>query len=113
MHQYLEQQADAVEAVLQAHGVAGRVRGGTLSPRLIRFHLVLPVDVRLAQLGQVLPAVAARLDVGAVRVSGDRGAGKSALLRSMALSLGLHNGPDMLRLLLIDLSGPARRGHKT
>ena len=43
---------------------------------------------------------------------GDKGAGKSALLHSIALSLGLHNGPDTLRLLLIDLSGPGRWGSK-
>jgi hypothetical protein len=51
-------------------------------------------------------------EVGAVLISGDKGAGKSALLRSIALSLGLHNGPDTLRLLLIDLSGPGRWGRK-
>jgi DNA segregation ATPase FtsK/SpoIIIE-like protein len=176
MHQYLERQADAVEAVLAAHGVAGRVRGGTLSPRLVHYHLSLPVDTRMADLGVLLPDMAARLkvaavrlapdpangqpmlevprpdptpvrllplartvvevvppctatlgsdtsgipllmrldapEVGAVLISGDKGAGKSALLRSMALSLGLHNGPDTLRLLLIDLSGPGRWGRK-
>src|SRR5438046_662208 len=90
MHQYLEQQADAVEVVPPCTATLGVDTQGT--PLLIR--LDAP-------------------EVGAVLVSGDRGAGKSALLRSMALSLGLHNGPDMLRLLLIDLSGPARRGHKT
>jgi DNA segregation ATPase FtsK/SpoIIIE-like protein len=49
-------------------------------------------------------------EVGPVLICGDREAGKSALLRSMTLSLALHNGPDTLRLLLVDLSGPARRG---
>jgi S-DNA-T family DNA segregation ATPase FtsK/SpoIIIE len=48
-------------------------------------------------------------EVGPTLVAGEAGAGKSALLRSMALSLALHNGPDTLRFLLIDLSGPARR----
>jgi DNA segregation ATPase FtsK/SpoIIIE-like protein len=176
MHQYLERQADVVEAVLSAHGVAGRVRGGTLSPRLVHYHLALPADVRMADLGSLLPDMAARLkvaavrlapdaqdgrpmlevprpdptpvrllplarsvvevvppctatlgsdtggipllmrldapEVGAVLISGDKGAGKSALLRSIALSLGLHNGPDTLRLLLIDLSSPGRWGRK-
>jgi DNA segregation ATPase FtsK/SpoIIIE-like protein len=176
MHQYLERQADAVEEVLSAHGVAGRVRGGTLSPRLVHYHLALPIDVRMADLGGLLPTMAARLkvdavrlapdphdgqpmlevprpdptpvrllplarsvvevvppctatlgsdtsgipllmrldapEVGAVLISGDKGAGKSALLRSVALSLGLHNGPDTLRLLLIDLSGAGRWGRK-
>jgi len=52
-------------------------------------------------------------EVGPVLISGDSGAGKSALLRSMALSLALHNGPDTLRLLLLDLSGPGRRGRRS
>jgi DNA segregation ATPase FtsK/SpoIIIE-like protein len=43
-------------------------------------------------------------------VVGGEGAGKSALLQTMALSLALHNSPDTVRLLLIDLSGPGRRG---
>src|SRR5690242_2710518 len=52
-------------------------------------------------------------EVAPVLVCGDHAAGKSALLRSMALSLALHNGPDTLRFLLLDLSGPARRGLRT
>ena len=173
MRQYLERQADTIEAVLAEHGVAGEVTGGSLSPRLIQYRLGLPDGVRPARLSPVLPAVAARLDVRAVRlapdpagrgaileiprpdpapvsllplarsvvdvvppatatlgvdtdgtplllrvdapevgtvlVCGERGAGKSALLRSMALSLALHNGPDALRMLLIDLTGTGRR----
>ena len=71
MHQYLERQADAVEEVLTAHGVAGRVRGGTLSPRLVHYHLALPIDVRMADLGGLLPAMAERLKVAAVRLAPD------------------------------------------
>ncbi|MGI8586564.1 MAG: FtsK/SpoIIIE domain-containing protein [Chloroflexia bacterium] len=48
-------------------------------------------------------------EVGPVLITGDSGSGKSALLQGMALSLGLHNGPDTLRMLLLDLSGPGRR----
>jgi DNA segregation ATPase FtsK/SpoIIIE, S-DNA-T family len=44
-------------------------------------------------------------DVDPVLVSGSRGAGKSKLLRSLALSLALHNSPERLRLLLLDCSG--------
>ena len=176
MQQYLEQQADAVEEVLSAHGVAGRVRGGTLSPRLIHYQLTLPTYVHIAHLSPLLPALAERLkapavrlapdpatgiptlevprpdptpvrllplarsvvevvppctatigvdtagtpllirldapEVGAVLVSGEKGTGKSALLRDIALSLALHNGPDSLRLLLFDLSHAGRGGNK-
>jgi len=89
-----------------------------------------PVPVRLLPLARSVAAIAPpctatlgrdvsgaplllRLDapeVGPVLISGAAEAGKSALLRSMALSLALHNGPDTLRLLLVDLSGAGRRG---
>src|SRR5438552_4150196 len=165
MQRYLEEQANIVEAVLAEHDLPGRVAGGTLSPRLVHFHIELPRGLRLARLTPALPALAEALRVGAVRlapdaetgqptlevprpdpitirllplartvaeiappctatlgqdtagaplllrldapevgpvlVCGDHGAGTSALLRGMALSLALHNGPDTLRLLLI------------
>ena len=86
-----------------------------------------PVQVRLLPLVQrvanVVPPVTASLgldsdgtplllrlnspDVDPVLVCGDRGAGKSSLLTSMALSLALHNSPDRLRLLLLDCTEDA------
>src|SRR5688500_710979 len=84
-----------------------------------------PVPVRLLPLVQrvadEVPPVAATLgldndgmplllrlnspDVEPVLLSGNPGAGKSGLLRGMALSLSLHNSPDRLRLLLLDCTG--------
>ena len=86
-----------------------------------------PIPVRLLPLVQrvadVVPPVTATLgmdnegtgtplllrlnapDVNPVLVSGNAGAGKSRLLRSMAMSLALHNSPDRLRLLLLDAGG--------
>ncbi len=89
-----------------------------------------PVPVRLVPLARkvapIVPACAAtlgldtlgnplllRLDAPEVcpaLVVGGSGAGKSALLQTMALGLALHNSPDILRLLLIDLAPPPRRG---
>jgi DNA segregation ATPase FtsK/SpoIIIE-like protein len=86
-----------------------------------------PIPVRLLPLVQrvadVVPPVTATLgmdnegtgtplllrldapDVDPVLICGNRGAGKSRLLRSMALSLALHNSPDNVRLLLLDAGG--------
>jgi len=84
-----------------------------------------PIPVRLLSLVQrvaeVVPPVAATLgldtegtplllrlnapDVDPVLVSGSRGAGKSRLLRGMALSISLHNSPERVRLLLLDATG--------
>jgi DNA segregation ATPase FtsK/SpoIIIE-like protein len=44
-------------------------------------------------------------DVDPVLICGNKGAGKSRLLRGMALSLALHNSPGNVRLLLLDASG--------
>lgn len=44
-------------------------------------------------------------EVDPVVVTGNAGSGKSSLLRSMALSLALHNSPDRLRMLLLDCTG--------
>ncbi|MDQ6695466.1 MAG: FtsK/SpoIIIE domain-containing protein, partial [Chloroflexota bacterium] len=84
-----------------------------------------PMPVRLLPLVQrvadIVPPVTATLgldcdgtplllrlnspDVESVFISGAPQAGKSSLLRGMALSLSLHNSPDRVRLLLISLSG--------
>jgi DNA segregation ATPase FtsK/SpoIIIE-like protein len=81
-----------------------------------------PIPVRLLSLVQrvaeVVPPITATLgldtegtplllrlnaaDVDPLLVSGSQGAGKSRLLRGMALSLALHNSPERLRLLLLD-----------
>jgi S-DNA-T family DNA segregation ATPase FtsK/SpoIIIE len=84
-----------------------------------------PVPVRLLPIAQsvadVVPPTTATLgrdvegtplllrldspDVDPVLIAGDRRAGKSSLLRGMALSLALHNSPERLRLLLLDCTG--------
>jgi S-DNA-T family DNA segregation ATPase FtsK/SpoIIIE len=84
-----------------------------------------PVPVRLLPLVQrvadVVPPATATLgldtdgtplllrlnspEVDPVIVAGEEGAGKSSLLRGMALSVALHNSPDRVRLLLLDCTG--------
>ncbi len=39
LRQYLEHQASQIEVALLAHGASGRITGGTVGPRLIRFFL--------------------------------------------------------------------------
>src|SRR4051794_8352508 len=84
-----------------------------------------PIPVRLLPLVQrvadVVPPLAATLgldtegtplllrlnasDVDPLLVTGERKAGKSRLLRGVALSLSLHNSPERMKLLLIDATG--------
>ncbi|MBF6611527.1 MAG: hypothetical protein IVW55_00170 [Chloroflexi bacterium] len=163
----LDRQANSIEYVLHTHGIAARIDGGRLSPRLAHFHIELPPGVRPAQIAPIVPEVADSLGVVSCRlapgddgvylevprpdpvpvrllplvqrvadvvppvtailgvdtegtplllrlnspdvepavVTGNHSAGKSSLLRGMALSLALHNSPDSLRLLLLDCTG--------
>ena len=59
--QYLELQADRVEAILASHGAPVHITGGTIGPRLIRFFIQPAPHVRLAQLRALDEDVAAAL----------------------------------------------------
>jgi S-DNA-T family DNA segregation ATPase FtsK/SpoIIIE len=163
---YLEYQADRVEAVLSAHQAPGRVTGGTVGPRLIRFFLnpapnirfpsiarlsddlalamhvptlsvdrgkegvilefahpnprsvtlldllpeVMPMPFSTAMLGLCddgapLLARLSAPEVAHILIAGNTGAGKSALLRTIAASLVLTHMPSLLHMLCIDLTG--------
>ncbi|MDX9955942.1 MAG: DNA translocase FtsK [Anaerolineae bacterium] len=170
LRRYLEAQADQVEAVLVAHRTPGRITGGTVGPRLIRFILDPAPQTRLSDVRALtedlaialkvdslridrthegiilefpnpeprpvtltglwaevkpLPPVTALLgltddgapllarlsspEVAHVLVAGTKDAGKTALLRTLAVSLVMSNRPDELRLLCIDLQRRAFR----
>ena len=170
LRQYLETQADQVETVLVTHRTPGRITGGTVGPRLIRFRLDPAPQTRLSAVRGLsedlavalkvpslriertnegiilefpnpeprpvtlvnlwtevapLPPITAMLgltDAGApllarlsspevahVLVAGTTGSGKTALLRTMAVSLALANRPTDLRLLCLDPKGRAFR----
>ncbi len=164
----LEYQANCIEATLASHRVRGRVTGGTVTPRFVRFDLVPEPGTRIrriqalaeeialslnapacrivrrggvvqvevprqnprrvsflgvcARLPRVPPVTALlgvdedavpvllRLpspDVAHVLIAGNTGSGKTALARTMALSLAMFNPPRRLQMVLID---PKRRG---
>ena len=159
-------QANQIEAVLAQHKVPGRVQGGVVTPRYIRFEVVtemgakvskvtgladeialalnqrqarifreggaLQVEiprsqsdpVRLLPLCEQLartPALTAVLgleqngaplllrlsspDVAHVLVAGTTGSGKTALARSLLVSLAMHNRQSQVQLVLIDPKG--------
>jgi len=69
LRQYLETQADQVEAVLMAHHAPGRITGGTVGPRLIRLFLVPAPEVRLATIYALQDDLALALKVPSLRIS--------------------------------------------
>lgn len=164
----LEMQANQIEAVLAHHKVPGRVQGGTVTPRYVRFEIVtdmgskvakvtgladeialalnkrqariyreggsLQVEIPRSQADPVrllplceqlarVPSITAVLgleqngaplllrlaspDVTHVLIAGTTGSGKTALARTLLVSLAMHNRQSQVQLVLID---PKTRG---
>ncbi|MBN1876034.1 MAG: DNA translocase FtsK [Anaerolineae bacterium] len=71
---YLEYQADRVETVLAAHRTPGRVTGGTVGPRLIRFFLDPAPHIRFSAIRSLVDDMALALRVPTLRLDrGDEG----------------------------------------
>ncbi len=69
MNQILNFQADQIEMVLQTHRVPGRVTGGTVTPRWIRYEVTPALGSKVASIVKLSEEFALRLGAGAVRVS--------------------------------------------
>ena len=169
MRQVLEYQADQIEMVLYSHKVPGRVLGGVVTPRCVRFEVVPALGAKVSSIARLSEEIALRLGSGGVRVqrqggrvrvevprqdgevvrliplaarlaevprqtavlgldeegvplllrlpspevghvlvAGTTGSGKTALARSMVLSLALHNRLGEVQLVVID---PMGRGY--
>ncbi len=68
MQKALHFQADRIELVLAAHKLPARVTGGHVTPRLVRFHLAMPLGVRLQQLQRLSEEIALSLGVSTCRI---------------------------------------------
>lgn len=118
----LNQQADRIEAVLAQHKVPAQVYGGTVTPNLIRFNLMLAPHIKLSRLNGLVEELALALGVvtcqiqrikGTVQIEVPREGAKRvsyAQLRAMLTRvppctalLGLDSGGQPL---LVRLSSP-------
>jgi len=68
MSRVLHFQADRIERVLASHKVPARVTGGTVTPRLVRFHLSTPFGVRVRQVASLAEEIALSLSAPTCRV---------------------------------------------
>ena len=170
MRRMLEYQADQIEMVLYSHKVPGRVLGGVVTPRWVRFEVVPALGSKVSSVARLSEEIALRLGSGGVRVRrqgsrvqvevpredgevvrllplaarlgeiprqaavlgldeegvplllripspevghvlvcGTTGSGKTALARSMVVSLALHNRQGEVQLVVID---PKGRGYE-
>ncbi|MGQ9502306.1 MAG: DNA translocase FtsK [Anaerolineae bacterium] len=166
MQRLLDYQADRIEQILHAHKVPGRVLGGVVTPRWIRFEVIPALGARVGNIARLSEEIAlwlgsrgvrirrdggrvhievpreeadmvhllplmARLgeiprqtavlgldeagiplllrlsspDICHVLVAGTTGSGKTALVRSMVLSLALNHRLGELQLVIIDPKG--------
>lgn len=90
MKALLEYNANTIEYVLHAHGIEGRVEGGTLSPRLMGYNLNLPPQVRPSRIAALIPTLKQALSASSCRMS----------VRDGVISLELPRpDPQMVKLL--------------
>lgn len=64
----LEMQADCIEAVLARHKVKGRVEGGTVTPRFIRFQLATQLGTKVNKVASLAEEFALALQTRETRV---------------------------------------------
>ncbi len=166
MRRRLEMEAARIDSVLQSHRIPGRVAGGTVLPRVVRYELAVSLGARVRQVSSLAEEIALALGVRSARVvrqggaiqvevpreepatvellalcrrlasvppltavlgldedgvpllvrlpspevahmllAGTSGSGKTALLRSILLSLALFNPPTELQIVVIDPKG--------
>ena len=72
LRQYLNYQADRVESVLAAHRAPGRITGGTVGPRLIRFVLDPAPHIRFSKVRALADDMALALRVSSLQVQRSR-----------------------------------------
>jgi len=68
MQKVLHYQADRIELVLASHKVPGRVTGGKVTPRMVRYHLTTPLGVRVRQVASLAEELALSLGAQSCRV---------------------------------------------
>ncbi|MEM7030327.1 MAG: DNA translocase FtsK [Chloroflexota bacterium] len=69
MRDVLDYQADQIESILQNHRAAGRVVGGVVTPRWIRYRIVPNLNVKVASIFKLSEEIALGLGTGDVRLS--------------------------------------------
>jgi S-DNA-T family DNA segregation ATPase FtsK/SpoIIIE len=73
MRRVLHFQADRIEQVLASHKVPSRVTGGTVTPRLVRFQVSMPLGVKVRQVAGLSEEIALSLGASSCRVYREEG----------------------------------------
>ena len=120
MRRVLHFQADRIEMLLASHKVSARVTGGTITPRLVRFHLTTPLGVKVRQVANLSEEIALSLGApscrvyrhqGQVEVEVPRNQGQVVPLLPLCQRLasqgpgGRHTVPPLTAVLGLDQEG--------
>ena len=120
MRRLLHFQADRIEMVLTSHKVPARVTGGTVTPRLVRYHISTPLGVKVRQVAGLGEEIALSLGApscrvyrheGQVEVEVPRPQGKVVPLLPLCQRLasggpdGRHTVPPLTAVLGLDQEG--------
>ena len=80
----LEMQANQIEAVLAQHKVAGHVRGGTVTPRFVRFEIVTEMGAKISKVTSLADEIALALDKRQARIFREGGSIQVEVPRSQS-----------------------------
>jgi S-DNA-T family DNA segregation ATPase FtsK/SpoIIIE len=108
MHKELHFQADRIELVLASHKVPGRVTGGKVTPRLVRYQITTPLGVKVKQVAGLAEELALSLGAPSCRVYREDGRVQVEVPRREGQVVGL--GEVCQRLASMPGQGQGRRG---
>jgi S-DNA-T family DNA segregation ATPase FtsK/SpoIIIE len=69
MRKMLEYQSDRIEAVMAQHNISGRVTGGTVTPRWVRFKVLPSIGSKVSRIKGLSEEFATALDASSCRVA--------------------------------------------
>lgn len=108
----LERQADVIEAVLASHKIQGRVWGGTVTPRFVRYELTAVLGTRLQKVLSLRDEIAMSLGAADIRLYREGGALRLEVPRAepgtvglLALCRSLPRVPALTAVLGVDGEG--------
>lgn len=108
----LDRQANAIETILATHKIQGRVWGGTVTPRFIRYDLTAALGTRIQKVLSLRDEIAYSLGVSDIRIYRQGGvirvevpSQQSEVVRLLALNDKLPHLPALTAVLGIDHEG--------
>ena len=108
----LELQADRIEAVLARHRVRGRVEGGIVTPRFVRFQVAADIGTKISKLTALADEIALALDKRQARVYREGGTiqvevprGQAEPVRLLPLCDRLSVVPQVTAVLGLEQNG--------